>query len=84
MDAWRPSFLRERCGRQRNANDSKHERDHESGPSIGHRIPTFVLYGWRKLLRGTRPIQELSSPDGGEDPDATGFFAVARQSPHAP
>jgi hypothetical protein len=33
---------------------------------------------------GTRAIHELSSPEGGEDPAATGFFAVGRQSPHAP
>ena len=33
---------------------------------------------------GTPAIQELTSPEGGEDPAATGFFAVARQSPHAP
>ncbi len=26
----------------------------------------------------------LSSPEGGSDPAATGFFAVGRQSPHAP
>jgi hypothetical protein len=37
-----------------------------------------------KLLIGTRAIQELSSPEGGADPAATGFFAVGRQSPHAP
>ena len=37
-----------------------------------------------KLLIGTRAIQEFSSPDGGDDPAATGLFDVARQSPHAP
>ena len=37
-----------------------------------------------KPLIGTRPIQELSSPDGGDDPCAIGLPDVARQSPHAP
>jgi hypothetical protein len=37
-----------------------------------------------KSLIGTRPIQEFSSPDGGDDPCAIGLREVARQSPHAP
>ena len=37
-----------------------------------------------KSLIGTRPIQEFSSPDGGDEPCAIGLPDVARQSPHAP